>query len=37
MVISGFDKGKTGKILAALPSEGKVIIEGINPLESFYV
>ena len=30
MVISGADKGKSGKILAAFPQEGKVIIEGVN-------
>jgi large subunit ribosomal protein L24 len=29
-VISGKDKGKRGKVLAALPKEGKVIIEGVN-------
>ena len=30
MVISGGDKGKTGKIIAAFPREGKVIVEGVN-------
>lgn len=30
MVISGNDKGKTGKVLRALPKENKVIVEGIN-------
>ena len=30
MVISGKDKGKTGKILAAFPKKGKVIVEGMN-------
>ncbi len=30
MVISGADKGKSGKIIAAFPREGKVIIEGVN-------
>lgn len=29
-VISGKDKGKTGKILRALPREDKVLIEGVN-------
>ena len=29
-VISGVDKGKRGKILRTIPSEGKVVIEGIN-------
>lgn len=30
MVISGNDKGKTGKVLKVFPKEFKVIIEGIN-------
>ena len=30
VVLSGKEKGKKGKILAASPKEGKVIIEGIN-------
>lgn len=29
-VISGKDKGKTGKVLQAFPQEGKVIVEGVN-------
>lgn len=29
-VLCGKDRGKTGKVLAALPREGKVVIEGIN-------
>ena len=29
-VISGSDKGKTGKIIKTLRSENKVIVEGIN-------
>ncbi|MGF7401268.1 50S ribosomal protein L24 [Thermoanaerobacterium thermosaccharolyticum] len=29
-VISGQDKGKKGKVLKALPKEGKVIVEGVN-------
>lgn len=33
MVISGSDKGKTGKIIAAFPRKGKVIIEGINMIK----
>ena len=28
-VISGKDKGKEGKVLQAMPEEGKVIVEGI--------
>lgn len=30
IVITGKDKGKKGKVLKALPSEDKVIVEGIN-------
>ena len=30
MVISGKDKGKTGKVLQTSPKEGKVIVEKIN-------
>ncbi len=30
IVLTGKDKGKTGKVLKALPLDGKVIIEGIN-------
>ena len=30
MVINGKDRGKTGKVMAVSPSEGKVIVEGIN-------
>ena len=30
MVISGKDKGKTGKVLEVSPKEGKVIVEGRN-------
>lgn len=30
MVIAGKDKGKKGKILAAFPSEGRVLVEGVN-------
>lgn len=30
MVISGKDKGKTGKVIAAFPRESKVIVEGVN-------
>ena len=30
MIISGSDKGKTGKVIAAFPSEGKVIVENVN-------
>jgi len=30
MVMAGRDKGKTGRVLAVLPSDGKVLVEGIN-------
>lgn len=30
IVLTGQDKGKTGKVLKALPLENKVIIEGVN-------
>ena len=30
MIISGKDKGHTGKVLQVSPSEGKVIVEGQN-------
>ena len=33
MVISGSDKGKTGKVVAAFPKESKVIVEGINMIK----
>lgn len=29
-VITGKDAGKTGKVLVALPKEGKVVVEGVN-------
>jgi len=32
-VISGKDKGKTGKVLQALPSEDMVLVEGVNVLK----
>ena len=30
VVLSGDDKGKKGKVIAASPEEGKVIVEGVN-------
>jgi len=30
MVVSGKDKGKKGKVMKALPKEGKVLVDGIN-------
>lgn len=29
-VISGKDKGKSGKILKAMPRENRVVVEGVN-------
>ena len=34
-VLSGKDKGKTGKILEALPKIGKVMVEGVNSHTKF--
>ena len=30
IVIAGSNKGKKGKVLKAMPSENKVIVEGVN-------
>ena len=30
IVIAGRDKGKTGKVLSVIPTENKVLVEGIN-------
>ena len=30
VVISGKDKGSTGKVLKAMPKENRVIVEGVN-------
>ena len=30
LVITGKDKGKQGKVLVAMPQDGKVIVEGVN-------
>jgi large subunit ribosomal protein L24 len=30
LILSGDDKGKTGKVLQAFPRENKVVVEGIN-------
>ena len=30
VIIAGKDKGKTGKILTAIPKEKRVIVEGVN-------
>ena len=33
VVLSGKDKGKQGKIITAMPKDGKVIVEGINKVK----
>lgn len=33
VVISGDEKGKTGKVLAVLPDKGKVVVEGVNVIK----
>lgn len=30
LVISGKDRGKTGKVFRALPKESKILVEGVN-------
>lgn len=30
VVISGKDRGKTGKVLKSMPTENRVIVEGVN-------
>ena len=30
MVIAGKDKGKSGRVLKAMPKENKVVVEGVN-------
>ena len=29
-IVAGEDKGKRGRILAAMPSENKIVVEGVN-------
>ncbi len=33
IILSGDDKGKTGRVLKAFPSEKKVIVEGLNTVK----
>lgn len=33
LIISGDERGKTGKVLAVSPKEGKVIVEGVNMMK----
>ncbi len=30
IVLSGKDRGRTGQVISAMPSKGKVIVDGIN-------
>ena len=30
IILSGKDKGKKGKVLAVLPKDSKVVVEGVN-------
>ena len=32
-ILSGDDKGKTGKVTKAFPAEGKIVIEGMNTIK----
>ena len=32
-VISGDDKGKSGKVIKAFPREGKIVVEGLNTVK----
>jgi len=33
IILSGDDKGKSGKVLRAFPKLGKIVIEGINTVK----
>jgi len=33
VILSGDDKGKTGKVAQAFPAEGKIVIEGMNTVK----
>ncbi|MEI8249193.1 MAG: 50S ribosomal protein L24 [Candidatus Taylorbacteria bacterium] len=33
IILSGDDKGKTGKVAHAFPAEGKIVIEGMNTVK----
>lgn len=32
-ILSGKDKGKTGKVIQVFPSEGKVVVEGVSVIK----
>ncbi len=33
LILAGKDKGKTGKVLKAMPAESRVIVEGVNMIK----
>ena len=33
IILSGDDKGKTGKVVRALPKEHKIVVEGVNTVK----
>jgi large subunit ribosomal protein L24 len=33
LILSGDDKGKTGKVVKAFPAENKVVVEGMNTVK----
>ena len=32
-ILSGDDKGKTGKVVKAFPADGKIIVDGVNTVK----
>ncbi|MDE2188201.1 MAG: 50S ribosomal protein L24 [Patescibacteria group bacterium] len=32
-ILSGDDRGKTGKVVAAFPRDGKILVDGINMMK----
>ena len=36
LVLAGKDKGKTGLVLKAIPTEGKVVVEGVNQVKQHF-
>jgi len=35
-IMTGKDKGKTGKVLKVFPKEKKIIVEGVNVVKKIY-
>jgi len=33
IIMSGDDKGKTGKVVRAFPADGKILVEGVNVMK----